>query len=179
MALRPKGEAQASATDPKPDLDHAYWRWLEHVRAAFRKACQGDSRLMAGAEAKAMAKGIAADLAAESDARKRFAMVLELARRKVPTLEEEAAAADLFRRRRAVRDALAQRLGKPEVQPWDDFYNVHSARARIPYIGELLIELGAITAPGGSRPSQRRPIDDPTRQAEADANAEAWIGATP
>lgn len=180
MALRTKSDSQAIASPAEQvaaDQDQAYSSWLEKVRDHFRKACQSDARLVVGAEAKAMARGIAASLSEEPNGPKRFALLVKLVRERAPSEEEQSAAATLFRRRQAARDALASRLGKPDDQDWDSFYHQNYGRKRIPYVAELMVEIGAIAAPPrGVRPSQRKPMDDPRRMADAEANATAWIG---
>lgn len=143
MALKPKDKPDQPAA-PISRQTESYWRWLEKVREAFRKMCHSDARMIRECEAKAMAAGIAMDLQSEPDARKCFAMVFDLSRKKAIAPDEELVAANLFRRRREARDKIAERLGKHEAVPWDDFYAAHTSARKLPYLGELMVELGII-----------------------------------
>jgi hypothetical protein len=157
---RIKTEAEAVASPTATAERHTlnrYWSWLDYAATTLRKACHGDARLRLACQNK---------LAARAEVRGG-----ELRPEDVETL---------FQRQRAARDGIAARLAKADNENWDAFYCRLATRKLLPHVAEVMLELGAITAPAlGTRPSQRTAMDDPQRMADADANANAWVGAAP
>lgn len=138
MAIQPRETTPAT---PRHQEDMAF---LHRLDWCLRSLCHGDDKLLAAAIAKVMAKRIAREMANEPDAIRRFPILCKCVREFEPTLDEEAAAKVLFEQRRQVRDEFAARLGKLETESWDRLYERTYRRRKLPYIGSVLIEIGAM-----------------------------------
>ncbi len=192
---RPKGDG---GLESSPSASNDPWRWLSHVEDLCRKAFVQDSTILDRARAKTAVrnkdrlqvdvrepprrKGELNVLSAGSALGGNFNKLLEATL--PPDLEAIAQAKALTGRNN--RDLLAHRVSRPATIGWqghasDRYIHPRAYRARLGAIGDAMVELGWVCEPPARPWGPKvipKPMDDTGREADAQANAEAWVGST-